>query len=631
MSKIKFLSASRGFVAVDFGVFILFSVYISPNISLDEYEAILSEMSLRIAEYGPRRCTLIGDFNAKSPLWGSSRTDAHGLAVLGMMGRFDLVPVRSESTHTFERNGYQSLIDIILHGCGVHVRAIKILREFSASDHLYLVHDIGNSLVPSPKIRTVFNEKVFARSYFKLFSLVDLLSIADRGDVDLYIDLLSQLFRSSCRLANPHLSGKKAAWWWSSGVSDKRRLVIRARRLLQRGLPEREAFQAEYRAARRNLNRAVRDSKDKSWAEFTRLVDSDPWGKPYKWVIRTLRGGTPPRKLDDRELSRVISELFITSPPSEDMERLGLDDCSDQAFVPFPEEDILSAVKSVKRRALGHDGVTSEMVRCVSTCGLPHLTHILNVCCKIGYFPIAWKLGRVVLIPKKPDSRGMVGWRPLSILSNLAKVFEYAIKERLIASVSLCSNQFGFRKGMGTIEAIDHLLSAWDDCKKRNKHCVLVALDVRNAFNMVRWDNILRALCRQRVPGYLLFIINSYLQDRCIGFYNNSDVFVRVPVFAGVPQGSVLGPLLWNVQYDGLLSLDLPTGIESIGFADDVALFVSAANVDALNARAAAAFGIVSKLYVNNGLSLAHEKRKYCTLPVERRDRGPSARCLALL
>ncbi|CAB0035461.1 unnamed protein product [Trichogramma brassicae] len=139
-------------------------------------------------------------------------------------------------------------------------------------------------------------------------------------------------------------------------------------------------------------------------------------------------------------------------------------------------------------------------------------------------------------------------------------------------------HQYGFLKGRSTINAIENVIATAREAiadKKWNrgtkKYCAVVTLDVKNAFNSARWNNINAALRRMRMPEYLLRIISSYISARELD-YDTDDGPESYRVTAGVPQGSVLGPILWNVMYDAVLRLNLGGNVKIVGFADDIAL-----------------------------------------------------------
>ena len=136
-----------------------------------------------------------------------------------------------------------------------------------------------------------------------------------------------------------------------------------------------------------------------------------------------------------------------------------------------------------------------------------------NTCLAEGTFPEQWKRQRLVLLrksnkpPEEPSS-----YRPLYMLDSSGKTLEPFIFNRIEAATGhlLADNQYGFRKGRSTIDAINQVVSKWNEAISGKrwkggsiKYCLLVTLDVRNAFNSVRWKNICQALNKLDVPAYL--------------------------------------------------------------------------------------------------------------------------------
>ena len=104
---------------------------------------------------------------------------------------------------------------------------------------------------------------------------------------------------------------------------------------------------------------------------------------------------------------------------------------------------------------------------------------------------------------------------------------------------------------------------------KSKKLGIMISFDVRNAFNLALWDKIIKALEERQVPAYLIKIVEGYFQDRVLVVGEDQT---EMRLSRGVPQGSVLGPLLWNVFYDGVLRLKMARETETIAYADDLAL-----------------------------------------------------------
>ena len=179
-----------------------------------------------------------------------------------------------------------------------------------------------------------------------------------------------------------------------------------------------------------------------------------------------------------------------------------------------------------------------------------------------------------VLLPKPArDPLLLSSYRPISILPALSKIWEHTYKiyiERCLGRDPYHSEQYGFRRGKSTIDALRRVCEIAERCERRALIYDMVALDIKNAFNTLRWRRILEETKEGRFPGQLMKILNDYLSDRIIVAHCQEGKVERVS------QGSVLGPLLWNLVYDGLLkALDSIKDLDAIAFAGDLALVIT--------------------------------------------------------
>lgn len=160
------------------------------------------------------------------------------------------------------------------------------------------------------------------------------------------------------------------------------------------------------------------------------------------------------------------------------------------------------------------------------------------------------------------------------------KIFESLLVARLhehiVSKGGLSPNQFGFTKQVSTDDAVrklqETILSEIN--YPSAKFCVAINLDIKNAFNSIGWNEVMMALNHAEVPSYIKKVLQEYFSGRSAET-TAGDQKVEIQVSCGVPQGSVIGPFLWNLAYDRVLHLQLPSGSSLIGFADDTLVISS--------------------------------------------------------
>ena len=193
-----------------------------------------------------------------------------------------------------------------------------------------------------------------------------------------------------------------------------------------------------------------------------------------------------------------------------------------------------------------------------------------------GVIPSIWKTPRIIplLKPGKPDDTGK-SYRPVSLLSPLVKALETLLLPTLTEHLPMADHQHGFRKGRSTtaLYEIDCHITRGLNKRKPVDRTVLVALDLRAAFDTVNINKLLNIILTSKIPKYTKRWLCSYLRGRqtYVEFRNAKSTFRKVR--AGVPQVGVLSPILFNAYMSGLPTP--PDGIKLTSYADDCTSYAS--------------------------------------------------------
>ena len=241
------------------------------------------------------------------------------------------------------------------------------------------------------------------------------------------------------------------------------------------------------------------------------------------------------------------------------------------------DENILKIIRSLNpNKAHGWDEISVRMIKMCDSALVVPLKIIFMSCLRDGTFPDIWKHANVVPVHKKNEKNVKSNYRPISLLPIFGKILEKLIFDslysHLVSSELLNPNQSGFRPGDSTINqliSITHTIFAAFDCNPP-LDVRSVYLDISKAFDRVWHDGLIYKLKRCGVSGQLLSLIKDFLKNRKQRTVLNGQSSSWGDVSAGVPQGSILGPLFFLV-YINDLTADLRCNVKL--FADDTSLF----------------------------------------------------------
>jgi hypothetical protein len=335
---------------------------------------------------------------------------------------------------------------------------------------------------------------------------------------------------------------------------------------------------------------------------------------------------TESEKLNDfRDMSNYMNDFFCTVAQKLDNElppRTNNDDSQDLSyFNPYSlylkeisQSEVLKVINSLpnKQSTGGLDSANAIQIKWVADLISAPLADLFNCCISQGHFPVILKVSKVMPIYKSGNNTDVNNYRPIALQSTFAKIFEKLLKVRFTSFIKkykiLNVNQYGFREKSSTSMAILDLIQTIETNRDMNQHTVALFLDLSKAFDTVRHQILLRKLEHYGFRGITLQLITSYLTNRYQYTVVNGETSHLQTIQYGVPQGSILGPLLFLIYIN---DINQNIQVDFKMFADDTVILITHYDVKVLQEMSNIAIKDTHSWLIRNRLTLNAKKTVY--------------------
>ena len=311
------------------------------------------------------------------------------------------------------------------------------------------------------------------------------------------------------------------------------------------------------------------------------------------------------------ENTNILASQFIKAPANP-YKKLNIRPRGERLKGTDQEEigKIIAALNN--KKAPGVDRVTNRLIKIIFERDKEYLTYLFDKILEIGRVPRAWKLGRMVFFRKQGRDPGTPkNYRPITLISGWCKLVERLFIDRIEQDLNekefFSPSQFGFRKGVSTVDAIDRLVKIIKKKRKSRKNAVLiVAIDISGAFDSISWTTIVRNLINANCNSAVVGACESLLTERKIQI--NEKVFCSKK---GTPQGGRASPTLFKIGLNSLLKELTKRKIDHVAYADDLALILTGTSQKELQRKLTQAFELIKCWCKEADLAVNEEKTEF--------------------
>ena len=627
-------------IVIDVDKFVIGTIYRPPSAVKNYDEKILDVLEkLTVAN---DHVILLGDLNVDCLQRNMSNTNF----IKSLSDLFQMTQLVEEATR--ETLTCASLLDVILTTSPSFHSKTSVLKT-SMSDH-YCVHtELKKELKLSTKHKLVTfrNFKKFDRNLFlkDVETAINELSNYNGNLQELWNKFKRNFIEISDRhapMVTHRLKDRKNPWITHEIVQ----LMYQRDHVKQKAVKFKcQTKWKSYRKLRNQITTLIRTEKNKYWLQQTKQCVNNPknvW-KVLNKVITSKNMIPPPNDMSADELN----EYFCTI--GENTANYYFDRCNDKLYpwkgpdftsnvFGFTEVQLDTVLKLLKglgdfssSDVLDFDGkllyLSAEIIS-------PFITKLFNMSLSSGIVIDDWKISRVTPAFKGGNDRHeKSNYRPISVIGHISKILEKVVQMQIVQYLSdnelLCIDQSAYRKFHNTQTSLHRCNEDWIDNICDNLFTAVCFLDIRKCFDTIDHDILLDKLKRYGIIDVEATWFKSYLKDRSQYVKCNGQVSTKSYVPIGVPQGSVLGPILFSLFINDINCHVYPSAVNL--YADDTLLYTTGNTCAEASEKLQTSINEISKWYRGNRLALNESKSKCMLLSSKHKSKCNSSRmCVSI-
>ena len=606
-------------------------IYRPPNTNVDLFNECISSILQRVKREN-KILYLLGDYNINIL---NADTHTSTSEFLEIMYESSLFPVITKPTRV--RDDTSTLIDNIFTNDIVNGNFINGIIVSALSDH-FPVFCINRTAVHS-EVQHIYKYRDYGVNNIETFrssllnsNLENLISNKNCQEAftsfyDVYKSIYNDCF--PVKTSKSMYCNRKP--WLTMGLKTsirmKNKLFYKSK---DKPTPDNVS---QYKTYRNTLNTALRTAEKeyyertfndlkhnlkKSWAVIKSVINKNKKGTlPTSFRINNVE--TKNTALIANAFNKTYAnngKTLASKIPNVGIDPMNYisEEVNDSIFVrPTDEVELKNVINNLRNSSPGLDGIKANIVKNTTDIISSPLIQILNLSLQEGVFPTELKYAEVVPVYKSGPPNLINNYRPVSLLSCFSKIFERIMYSRIWKFINdqklLYKFQFGFREGHNTSLALMVLLDEIYNAFNNNEYVIGIFIDLRKAFETIDHKILLRKLLKYGIRGVAHKWFESYLSERYqrVCFRETRSNFL--PVKCGVPQGSILGPLLFIIYLNDISKISKK--ILPILYADDSNLFFRGKSIQQLLVEINQELTKVIDWLNANRLSLNIEKTNY--------------------